>query len=102
MLRPLARFHQANVETATTRVAFDVATRMNSKGGTDEPTPELNQTLAFRERLGCSPSEACAALGIGRTLFYELVAERRIEVTKIGRRTIVSVPSLLRLLAGHR
>ena len=96
MLRPLARFHQANVETATTRVAFDVATRMNSKGGTDKPT------LPFRERLGCSPSEACAALGIGRTLFYELVAERRIEVTKIGRRTIVSVPSLLRLLDGHR
>jgi len=86
----------------TTRMAFDVVTRMNSKGGTDEPTPELNQTLPFRERLGCSPSEACVALSIGRTLFYELVAERRIEVTKIGRRTIVSVPSLLRLLAGHR
>jgi excisionase family DNA binding protein len=100
VLRPLARFHQANVETATTRVDFDVATRMNIKGGTDKPTP--NQTLAFRERLGCSPSEACVALGIGRTLFYELVAERRIEVTKIGRRTIVSVPSLLRLLDAHR
>jgi excisionase family DNA binding protein len=100
VLRLLARFHQANVETATTRVAFDVATRMNIKAGADKPTP--NQTLPFRERLGCSPSEACVALGIGRTLFYELVAKRRIEVTKVGRRTIVSVPSLLRLLDGHR
>ena len=100
MLRLLARFHQANVETATTRVAFDVATRMNIKAGADKPTP--NQTLPFRERLGCSPSEACVALGVGRTFFYKLVAERRIEVTKVGRRTIVIVPSLLRLLDGHR
>ena len=99
MLRLLARSTEPNVETATTKVAFDVATRMNIKGGTDKPTP--NQTLPFRERLGCSPSEACVALGIGRTLFYELVAERRIEVTKIGRRTIVSVPSLLKLMDGQ-
>jgi hypothetical protein len=40
VLRLLARFHRANVETATTRVAFDVAIRMNSKGGTDKPTPK--------------------------------------------------------------
>jgi excisionase family DNA binding protein len=99
VLRLLARSTEPNVETATTKVAFDVATRMNIKGGTDKPTP--NQTLPFRERLGCSPSEACVALGIGRTLFYELVAERRIEVTKIGRRTIVSVPSLLKLMDGQ-
>ena len=99
MLRLLARSTEPNVETATTKVAFDVATRMNIKGGTDKPTP--NQTLPFRERLGCSPSEACVALGIGRTLFYELVAERRIEVTKIGRRTIVSIPSLLKLMDGQ-
>jgi excisionase family DNA binding protein len=68
--------------------------------GADKPTP--NQTLPFRERLGCSPTEACVALGVGRTFFYKLVAERRIKVTKVGRRTIVSVPSLLRLLDGHR
>ena len=64
----------------------------------DKPTPKLNRTLPFRERLGCSPGEACVALGIGRTLLYELIAERRVEVRKLGRRTIVSIPSLLRLL----
>jgi hypothetical protein len=101
VLRLLARFHQANVETATTRVAFDVATRMNSKGGTDKPTPKLNQTLPFRERLGCSPIEACVALGIGRTLLYDLIAEGRVEVRKLRRRTIVSVPSLLKLMDGQ-
>jgi excisionase family DNA binding protein len=66
-------------------------------GGT-EPTPKLNQTLPFRERLGCSASEACAALGVGRTLLYALIAERRIEVRKLGRRTIISISSLLKLL----
>ena len=95
MLRLLARFHRANVETATTRMAFDVVTRMNSKGGTDKPT------LPFRERLGCSPREACVALGVGRTFLYQLIAERRVEVTKLGRRTIVSIPSLLKLLDGQ-
>jgi len=82
-------------------MAFDVVTRMNSKGGTDEPTPELNQTLPFRERLGCSPNEACVALGIGRTLLYDLIAEGRVEVRKLRRRTIVSVPSLLKLMDGQ-
>jgi len=82
-----------------TKVAFDVATRMNIKGGTDKPTP--NQTLPFRERLGCSPREACVALGVGRTFLYQLIAERRVEVTKLGRRTIVSIPSLLKLLDGQ-
>ena len=73
---------------------------MNIKGGTDKPTPKLNQTLPFRERLGCSPGEACVALGVGRTFLYQLIAERRVEVTKLGRRTIVSIPSLLKLLDG--
>ena len=80
-------------------MAFDVATRMNIKGGTDKPTP--NQTLPFRERLGCSPSEACVALGVGRTFLYKLIAEHRIEVSKLGRRTIISIPSLLKLLGAR-
>lgn len=69
---------------------------------TVRPTPELNRTLPFRDRLGCSPNEACVALGVGRTFFYKLVAEGRIVVTKVSRRTIVSVPSLVKLLDGQR
>ena len=41
------------------------------------------------------------ALGVGRTFLYQLIAERRVEVTKLGRRTIVSIPSLLKLLDGQ-
>jgi hypothetical protein len=97
---PARASHQANVETATHGEVFDVGTCTTIKGAADKPTPKLNQTLPFRERLGCSPSEACAALGVGRTLLYELIATRRVEVRKLGRRTIVSVPSLLKLMNG--
>ena len=62
-------------------------------------TPFGFHQLPFRERIGCSPSEACEALGVGRTLLYKLISEGRIEVKKLGRRTIVSVPSLLKLMA---
>jgi excisionase family DNA binding protein len=68
----------------------------------EQPTSNSNgSTIPFRERLGCSPREACAALGVGRTLLYELIAEGRIEVTKLRRRTVVSIPSLLKLLDAH-
>jgi hypothetical protein len=80
-------------------MAFDVITR-NTEGDTDKPTPELNQRLPFRDRLGCSPNEACVALGIGRTLLYHLIAEGRVEVRKLGRRTVVFIPSLLKLMDG--
>jgi hypothetical protein len=96
-----SRVPPSHVETAKPGVAFDVAIRTNSKGGTNKPTPTLNQTLPFRERLGCSPNEACIALGIGRTFLYDLIAERRVEVRKLGRRTIVSIPSLLKLMDGQ-
>ena len=97
MLRLLGRVStEPNVETATLG-GFDVVTRLTVKGG----TPNLNQPLPFRERLGCSPNEACAALGVGRTLLYRLIAEHQVEVRKLGRRTIVSIPSLLRLLDGQ-
>jgi excisionase family DNA binding protein len=70
---------------------------MNINGGAELP-PKLKQTLPFRERLACSPQEACTALGIGRTLLYRLIAERRVEVSKLGRRTLVNIPSLVKLL----
>ena len=62
------------------------------------PSDSDKTTIPFRERLACSPNEACLALGIGRTLLYELISEGRIEVKKLRRRTIVAVPSLLKLV----
>ena len=92
---PARAFPPSQRRNRHNQTAFDVAIRIDIKGGTDKPT------LPFRERLGCSPSEACVALGVGRTFLYQLIAERRVEVTKLGRRTIVSIPSLLKLLDGQ-
>src|SRR5262245_8972403 len=97
VLRLLARPTESTSKPPHLWEVFDVPTRVD-KTGAAEPTAKLNQTLPFRERLGCSPSEACAALGVGRTFLYSLIAEHRIEVRKLGRRTIVSVPSLLKLM----
>jgi hypothetical protein len=63
-------------------------TTPNSKGS----------TIPFRERLACSPAEACLALSIGRTKLYQLIGEGRIAVKKLGRRTVVAVPSLVSLM----
>jgi hypothetical protein len=79
-------------------VAFDVPTGVYPNVGTAQPRAEFKQALPFRERLGCSPSQACQVLGVGRTFLYSLIAQRLIDVKKVGRRTIVSVPSLLKLM----
>jgi hypothetical protein len=55
----------------------------------------------FRERLGCTPLEACAALGIGRTLLYHLIESGQLATCKIRRRRVVSVPSLIALMDGE-
>lgn len=62
-------------------------------GGTD-----AQKLIPFAERLTCSIAEACCAAGVGRTKLYELIDEGAIQTTKIGRRRLVRVPSLVRLL----
>lgn len=54
--------------------------------------------IPFRERPSCTVEEASEAGGIGRTKRYELIAEGRLETFLIGRRRLIRVPSLLRLL----
>lgn len=58
--------------------------------------------IPFRERPSCTVDEATAASGIGRTKLYELTAEGRLETFQIGRRRLIRVPSLLRLLEPDR
>lgn len=61
----------------------------------DKPT-----LIPFLERPTCSIAEACSAAGFGRTKMYELIDDGAVKAVKIGRRRLVQVPSLLRLL-GH-
>lgn len=50
------------------------------------------------EPLTVTISDAKLALGIGTTKLYELIAQGRIRVIKLGRRTLVRVDSLRRLI----
>ena len=57
--------------------------------------------IPFAQRLACTIDEACQATGIGRTKLYEEISAGRIESVTIGKRRLVLVPSLLRLLASE-
>jgi len=46
------------------------------------------------QRDAYSVEETCMKLGIGRTTFYELVAEGRIKMLKLGRKSIVPAPEI--------
>ena len=54
----------------------------------------MNQ-IRFRDRVSCSVEEACEATGLGRTTLYKLIKERRVAKKKIGRRTVLLVPTLV-------
>ena len=57
--------------------------------------------IPFAQRLACTIDEACQATGIGRTRLYEEISAGRIESVTIGKRRLVLVPSLLRLLGSE-
>lgn len=66
------------------------------------PSVALRSPLVpFHERPTCSIAEACAAAGFGRTKLYELLDEGLVLATKVGRRRLVRVNSLLAFLDGR-
>ncbi len=52
------------------------------------------------EPLAISINDTAKALGLGRTSIYALIAEGRLEALKLGRRTLVKMASVKRLVAG--
>lgn len=54
--------------------------------------------IPFMQRPTCTIKEACKAVGMGRTKFYELIKGGDIKITPVGRRRLVQVPSLLSFL----
>jgi excisionase family DNA binding protein len=54
------------------------------------------------EVLAVSISDAAKALGLGRTSIYAMIAEGRLEAFKLGRRRLVKVESIRRLVAAHK
>lgn len=49
-------------------------------------------------KLAYSIPEAAAAVSIGRSKVYALIAEGRLETRKIGKRTVIPAASLISLL----
>jgi excisionase family DNA binding protein len=58
--------------------------------------------IPFRERISCTVAEACDATGIGRTKLYELIRLKQVAAKKIGRRTVILIPTLLAEIEGRR
>jgi excisionase family DNA binding protein len=61
----------------------------------------VNTAKANSEPLAYSVSEACRVSSLGRTLLYRLIGEGRLEVRKIGRRTLITSASLRALIEGQ-
>lgn len=59
----------------------------------------VGKCVPFAERSTCSITDACQAVGFGRTKLYELMDEGHIQTVKIGRRRVVHVQSLLEYLS---
>lgn len=53
------------------------------------------------EPITTSINETAKALSLGRTSIYALIREGRLETVKLGRRTLVKIASIRRLLDGQ-
>lgn len=53
------------------------------------------------EPIAVSVNEAARALSLGHTSVYALIKEGRLEVVKLGRRTLVKTASIRRLVEGN-
>ena len=53
------------------------------------------------EALAVSINDAAKALGLGRTSIYALIADKRLDAFKLGRRTLIRADSVRRLVAGE-
>ena len=51
------------------------------------------------EQLAVSINDTAKALSLGRTSIYAMIADGRLEAFKLGRRTLVKVESIRRLVA---
>lgn len=53
------------------------------------------------EPLAYSVREACHVSSLGRTRLYQLIGEGRLEVRKVGKRTLIPAASLRALVVGQ-
>jgi excisionase family DNA binding protein len=64
-----------------------------------QPTLEVNPNRTPLDgRLAVSVPEAAAALNVGISTIWSLLAKRKLACTRIGRRTVITVAELQRTL----
>jgi predicted DNA-binding transcriptional regulator AlpA len=56
--------------------------------------------IPFWQRPSCTMREACRASGLSRTTLYERMAAGDLKTTTVGRRRLVNVRSLLKLVGA--
>lgn len=61
----------------------------------------MNTANTALEPLAYSVGEACRVSSLGRTRLYQLIGEGRLEVRKIGKRTLIPAASLRALIDGQ-
>ena len=79
------------------RTAMDNRAAVPRSRGQD-PAAASDRRTPFVQRPTCTIAEACDAVGLGRTKLYELIGGGEIDTIAIGRRRLVRVASLLKLL----
>ena len=53
------------------------------------------------EPLAVSVNDAARVLGLGRTSIYAMIGDGRLEMLKLGRRTLVKTASIRRIVDGQ-
>ena len=57
----------------------------------------MDFTASHSQAISLRINDACAALGIGRTALYQLVADKKLRAIKIAGRTLIPRSELIRL-----
>lgn len=61
----------------------------------------MSNQIPFRERISCSPKEACQATGFGLTFLYDQMKSGRLRSKKVDGKRVIDVASLLRLAGAE-